>query len=64
MEDQLRIIGQYKNQDVYLDIPNRQVSIEKDHKYLVTPNTEERKGLIDEGLIKIVNRILEEKERR
>ena len=59
--DELYIwIGNYQKQGVYFGVNSNNVMIEKDHTYLVQPTTEERKGLIDTGLIKIVNKILSE----
>jgi hypothetical protein len=55
-------IGTYNGQDVYYSAFDNQVAIEKDHQYLVLPDAKERKDLIDFGLIKIVNKILEGEE--
>jgi hypothetical protein len=53
-------IAQYQGQQVYYDILHNQVYLEKDHTKLVTPTREERKGLIDEGIVKIINGIIAE----
>jgi len=49
------LIGQYHQQSVYLSLEDCHVLIEKDYSHLVEPDVQERKGLIDLGLIRIVD---------
>ncbi len=51
-------VAMYQGQQVYYDALKNKVYIEKDHSRLVTPTPEERKGLIDSGIVKIVNNII------
>lgn len=50
----------YQGQQVYYDMLGNQVLIERDSKYLSQPLQEERKPLIDAGLVKILNEILKQ----
>jgi hypothetical protein len=53
-------VAMYQGQQVYYDVLQGKVYIEKEYNRLVSPSISERKGLIDEGLIKIVNGIIAE----
>ena len=53
-------VAMYQGQQVYYDIFSNRVYIEKDHSRLVEPSKDDRKGLIDSGIVKIVNGIIKE----
>jgi hypothetical protein len=53
-------VGIYKGEDVYYEPIKNKVYLEKDDDRLVEPNVVERKGLIDSGLITIINNMIVE----
>jgi hypothetical protein len=54
------VISEYNGQQVYYDMLENKVYIEKDHSVLVEPSLDERKGLIDSGIVKLINDMLME----
>jgi hypothetical protein len=60
MTDNYIPVAMYQGQQVYYDIFNNKVYIEKDHSRLVSPSIEDKKGLIESGIVKIVNGIIAE----
>jgi hypothetical protein len=50
----------FKGQQVFYDKVNNEVVVERDHNYLTGPTEEERKPLIDEGLVTKLNQIFKE----
>lgn len=55
-------IGVYKGEQVYYSPTDNNVYLEKDNTHLATPTAEERKDLIEYGLIKVVNKIILEQD--
>ena len=49
----------YKGEQVFFDPEARKVYIEREHTYLTVPTVDERKGLIDEGIVKLINKLIE-----
>jgi hypothetical protein len=60
METKYIPVAIYQDQQVYYDILSNRVYIEKDHSRLVSPSVAERKGLVDEGIVRLVDGIIKE----
>lgn len=56
----LKVVGKYLNQAVYFNTATFKTYIEREGQYLAEPDVDERKGLIDAGLVKIINNIIRE----
>ena len=50
--------GEYEGQQVYYDVASNQVYLERDNEVLSLPTMDERIGLLEQGIIKLIDEYL------